>query len=381
LIYEGTTGLDTDPDRGKAGAIVKFKSTTAYKTYRILITSTRSQTANAVQYGEVQLFGTTDHARAPLLTPPPPILDGYRADPDIRVFGDTYYIYPTSDKPNWNTTDFSCWSSKDLIHWKNEGIILDVAHNLSWANIKAWAPTAETRNGKYYFYFVANDRIGVATADTPTGPFTDALGHPLIGPHDTPFPTYPIDPDVFIDDGQAWLYYGNNHLAAVKLKPDMISLDGAPVELTPKDKADPFREGIFVIKRKGLYYFMWSVDDARSDNYRVAYGIAHSPLGPIEIPPDNVILCKHGLAKGTGHHAVVNVPGTDRWYIVYHRHAIPNGNGYTREVCLNRMEFTEDGRIKPVDPLALTFPPGSPGEPIVNGKGSAIDPVPPKPAP
>jgi beta-xylosidase len=82
-------------------------------------------------------------------TPPAPILDGYRADPDIRVFGDTYYIYPTSDKPNWNTTDFSCWSSKDLIHWKNEGIILDVAHNLSWANIKAWAPTAETRNGKY----------------------------------------------------------------------------------------------------------------------------------------------------------------------------------------------------------------------------------------
>src|ERR1035441_8683823 len=126
-------------------------------------------------------------AQDALPLPPPPILDGYRADPDVRVFGDTYYIYPTSDKPNWNTTDFSCWSSKDLIHWKNEGIILDVAHNLSWANIKAWAPTAETRNGKYYFYFVANDRIGVATADTPTGPFTDALGHPLIGPHDTPF--------------------------------------------------------------------------------------------------------------------------------------------------------------------------------------------------
>jgi len=58
LIYEGTTGLDTDPDRGKAGAIVKFKNTTAYKTYRILITSPRSPSTNAVQYGEVQLFGT-----------------------------------------------------------------------------------------------------------------------------------------------------------------------------------------------------------------------------------------------------------------------------------------------------------------------------------
>jgi beta-xylosidase len=319
-----------------------------------------------------------DNNAAPALpAPPAPILDGHRADPDIRVFGDTYYIYPTSDKPNWNTTDFSCWSSKDLIHWTNDGVILDVAHNLSWAKIRAWAPTAETRNGKYYFYFVADSRIGVATADSPTGPFTDALGHPLIGLHDTPFPTYPIDPDVFIDtDGQAYLYYGNNHLAVVKLNADMISLDGAPVEITPKDAVNPFREGIYVIKRKGLYYFMWSVDDARSDNYHVAYGIAHSPLGPIEIPPDNVILRKHGLAKGTGHHAVVNVPGTDRWYIVYHRHAIPNGNGYTREVCLNRMEFTDDGRIMPVDPLAPTFPPDSPGESIVNGKGSELDPVP-----
>jgi len=309
--------------------------------------------------------------------PPASILDGHRADPDIRIFGDTYYIYPTSDKPNWNTTDFSCWSSKDLIHWKNEGIILDVAHNLSWANIKAWAPTAAMRDGKYYFFFVANDRIGVATADRPTGPFADALGHPLIGKNDTPFKTYPIDPDIFIDDdGQAYFYYGNNHLAVVKLRPDMISLDGAPVEITPNDKADPFREGIFVIKRKGLYYFMWSVDDARSDNYRVAYGTSHSPFGPIEIPPDNVILRKHGLAKGTGHHAVVNVPGTDRWYIVYHRHAVPNGNGYTREVCLNRLEFTDDGRIKPVDPLAPAFSPGSAGEPIIDGKGSVSGSVP-----
>lgn len=307
--------------------------------------------------------------------PPKPILDGYRADPDIRVFGDTYYIYPTSDKESWQTTDFSVWSSKNLIDWKNEGIILDVAHKLSWAKIKAWAPTAAERNGTYYFYFVANDRIGVATATSPTGPFADALGHPLIGKSDTPFKTYPIDPDIFIDDdGQAYLYYGNGHLAAVKLKNDMLSFDGTAVDITPNDPAQPFREGVFVLKRKGIYYFMWSVDDARSDNYRVAYGTSKSPLGPIDVPANNVILQKHGLAKGTGHHAVVNVPGTDRWYIVYHRHAIPNGNGYTREVCLNRLEFNPDGMIKPVDPLTSAFTPGSVGEPLLNGKGSSTAP-------
>ena len=309
-------------------------------------------------------------ANPELPAPPPPILDGYRADPDIRVFGDTYYIYPTSDKPNWQTTDFSCWSSKDLIHWKNEGIILDVAHKLSWANIKAWAPTAAMCNGKYYFYFVANDRIGVATSDHPGGPFIDVLGHPLIDTKTAPFPTYPIDPDVFIDDdGRAYLYYGNTHLAVVKMNPDMLSLDGKPVEITPKDSAEPFREGIFVIKRKGIYYFMWSGDDAGSDNYHVAYGTSKSPFGPIEIPPNNVILQKHGLAKGTGHHGVVQVPGTDRWYMAYHRHSIPNGSGYIREVCLARMEFNPDGTIKPVDPLVPAFQPGNQGEPISGGRG------------
>jgi len=308
--------------------------------------------------------------------PPVPILDGFRADPDIRVFGDHYYIYPTSDKPNWMTTDFSCWSSPDLVHWTNQGVILDVVRNLTWGHIKAWAPTAAERGGKYYFYFVADGRIGVAASDKPTGPFIDALGHPLIDGATTPFKTYPIDPDVFVDDdGQAYLFYGNGHLAVAKLSPDMVSLDGTPVEITPKDPAQPFREGVFVIKRKGTYYFLWSVDDARSPNYRVAYGMAHSPLGPIEIPANNVILAKHGPAIGTGHCGVVNVPGTDRWYMAYHRHAIPNGSGFQREVCLARMQFADDGTIQPIDPLVPAFPPGSPGEPLVNGQGTANDPL------
>jgi hypothetical protein len=124
-----------------------------------------------------------------------------------------------------------------------------------------------------------------------------------------------------------------------------------------------------VFKRQGKYYFMWSVDDARSDNYRVAYGIADSVYGPVQSPTNFIVLQKHGLAKGTGHNSVVNVPGTDRWYVAYHRHAIPNGSGFKRETCLARMEFNPDGTIKPIDPLVPAFPPGSAGEPLVNGKG------------
>jgi beta-xylosidase len=294
------------------------------------------------------------------IEPPKPILEGYTADPHAVVFDDTYYVYPTSDKAQWQTTDFSCWSSKDLIHWKNEGLILDVTKDLKWAKIRAWAPAMIRRDGKYYFYFCAEQKIGVATNSAPTGKFTDALDRPLITPG-SEYPGQAIDPCPFLDDdGQAYLYYGQGNLYAYKLKPDMIALAGSPLKMTPSR----FNEGIFVFKRQGLYYFMWSENDARDERYRVAYGTAKSPLGPIVVPPDNVILQKRGRAVGTGHHAVVQVPGTDRWYIIYHRHAIPNGNGYTRETCLARMEFSEDGRIKKVDPLAPAFPEGSKGEPI-----------------
>lgn len=299
---------------------------------------------------------------------PAPILDGFTADPAIRVFGDTYYIYPTSDKPNWQTTDFSVWSSKNLVQWKKEGMVLDVANNLKWANIEAWAPDIVERNGTYYFYFCAKGKVGVATAKTPVGPFVDALGAPLLVKSGK-MSTNTIDPYPFIDDdGQAYLYFGNGNERAnvFKLKPDMITLDGEVKEIPMKD----FREGIVVFKRAGKYYFMWSIDDARSPDYRVGWGTADSPLGPVKAAEKNfIVLQKHGTAVGTAHHSVVNVPGTDRWYVAYHRHAIPGGGGYKRETGLLRMEFNPDGSIKPMDPLTTPFKPGDIGEPIVNGKG------------
>jgi beta-xylosidase len=296
---------------------------------------------------------------------PQPILSGYTADPAIRVFGDTYYVYPTSDKPHWMTTDFSVWSSKNLIDWQKDGRILDVAHDLKWADIKAWAPDCVERNGKFYFYFCADGKIGVATSDHPTGPFVDALGHPLVE-RGGKVRTYPIDPYPFIDDdGQAYLLFGNGTPMIYKLNPDMISFAGEPVAIHLKQ----FREGIVLFKRHGKYYFMWSVDDARSDNYRVGYGMADSIYGPVTSPEQFIVLQKHGLVTGTGHNSVVNVPGTDRWYVAYHRHAMPNGSGYQRQTCLVRMDFNPDGSIKPMDPLQPAFPTGSAGEPVVNGRG------------
>jgi hypothetical protein len=308
-----------------------------------------------------------DAAPAKPVPAPSPALEGFTADPSIRVFGDTYYLYPTSDKPHWQTTDFSVWSSKNLVEWKKERMVLDVAHDIKWANIEAWAPDAIERNGTYYFYFCAHGEIGVATASSPLGPFTDALGAPLLR-KGSGIQSNTIDPYPFIDDdGQAYLYYGNGRVANVyKLKPDMVTLAGPPAVIELKD----FREGIVVFKRGGKYYFMWSIDDARSPNYRVGWGVADSPLGPVTAPADQfIVLQRSGAAVGTAHHSVVNVPGTDRWYVAYHRHALPQGGGYQRQTVLARMEFDSAGNIKPMDPLATVFKPGDIGEPVVNGKG------------
>ena len=294
---------------------------------------------------------------------PSPILQGFTADPAIRVFGDKYYVYPTSDKPNWNTTEFAVWSSPNLVDWKKEGVILDVTKDLSWADLQAWAPDCIERDGKYFFYFCARGKIGVAVAPTPTGPFKDALDRPLLQKGGKVH-TNTIDPYPFIDDdGQAYLYYGNGDFAeVVKLKPDMITLDGDPRRIHLKE----FREGIVVFKRKGKYYFMWSIDDARSPDYRVGWGTADNPLGPVTpASKDFIVLRQNGPAVGTAHHSVVNIPDTDRWYTVYHRHAIPDGNGYKRQTCLVRMEFNVHGSIKPMDPLTTPFKRGDIGEPII----------------
>ena len=306
---------------------------------------------------------------------PSPILDGFRADPAIRVFGDMYYVYPTSDKPNWQTTDFSVWSSPNLIDWTNEGIILDVTKDLKWAKIQAWAPDCIERDGKYYFYFCAETKIGVAVADTPTGPFIDALGKPLVQKGGEIDVGQTIDPHAFIDDdGQAYLYYGNGDFAqVVKLNKDMVSIDGDPVDIELRE----FREGVVVFKREGRYYFMWSIDDARSPDYRVGWGMSDSPFGPVKLPDsakDFIVLRQNGPAVGTAHHSVVNVPGTDRWYCCYHRHAIPDGSGFQRQVCLTPMTFDEPGNIRAMDPMVPAFPAGSIGEPLKDGVGRESSP-------
>lgn len=294
-----------------------------------------------------------------------PVLNGYYADPEILYSNKTkrYYIYPTSDGfTGWSGTYFKTFSSADLAEWKDEGVIVDLQKDVTWAKKNAWAPTiAEKKvNGayKYYYYFTAAQKIGVAVADDPAGPFKDS-GSPLISSRPPGIKGgQEIDPDVFTDPktGNSYLYWGNGYLAGALLNPDMVSIDQGTLKVITPDRT--FREGTEVFFRKGKYYIMWSENDTRDKNYGVRYGISDSPLGTITIPPDNLILTKdegQGI-YATGHNAVIQVPGKDEWYIVYHRFTRPAGilmgqaAGYNREVCLDKLEFNADGSIKSVKP-------------------------------
>ncbi|MFH8939420.1 family 43 glycosylhydrolase [Streptomyces griseosporeus] len=281
-----------------------------------------------------------------------PILPGLNADPDVRYLNGEYWLYPTTDgHRGWSGTRFTAYSSKDLVHWRDHGVVLDLGPDVTWADTYAWAPAVAERDGRYYLYFCAEQSIGVAVADSPAGPFKDALGRPLVAKG--AYPGQMIDPAVFTDDdGRAYLYWGNGHGYVAPLNPDMTSFDPAAVrDITPPD----FREGSFVVKRRGTYYFMWSEDDTRSEDYHVAYATGPTPLGPWT--KRGTILSKrpeYGIL-GTGHHSVVGVPGTDDWYIVYHRFALngpgrPGGDGTHRETTVDRLRFAPDGTIEPVVP-------------------------------
>jgi beta-xylosidase len=114
-----------------------------------------------------------------------------------------------------------------------------------------------------------------------------------------------------------------------------------------------YREGTEVFYRNGNYYFLWSEDDTRSPNYKVRYGISDSPTEIQEIPKNNIVIEKDTVAQiyGTGHNSAINIPGTDDWYIVYHRFTRPKGlsmgdaAGYHREVCIDKLVFNSDGAI------------------------------------
>lgn len=265
-----------------------------------------------------------------------PVLEG--ADPEIHFFNGKYYIYTTAEAGK----RFHAYSSADLTNWKDEGVIFDIGPQCSWAENNGWAPGVAFRNNKYYFYYTAEVKIGVAVGDSPTGPFTD-LGYPFIGTD--PYTDDIIDAMVFIDDdGQAYIYYGGSgksKMVVRKLNPDMISLASGPSNITPQD----YTEGPFLLKRDGVYYMTYSNGAWYNETYNVRYATSNSPMGPWTYR--GVILQSNIEDKGPGHHSIIRIGNCDEYYMAYHRYE--NGLGGGRVVAIDRMNFNSAGLIENVN--------------------------------
>ena len=284
-----------------------------------------------------------------------PIFPGWYADPEGAIFNKTYWVYPTYSDKYEKQVFMDAFSSADLITWKKHAHIVDTA-SIKWAKKAMWAPAIVHKDNKYYLFFAANDiqnnnetgGIGVAVSGKPEGPYKDLLGKPLLDKFQNG--AQPIDQFVFKDkDGQYYMIYGGwRHCNIVKLKKDFTGFepfeDGTTFkEITPKG----YVEGPFMFIRNNKYYFMWSEGGWGGPHYKVAYAMADSPFGPFE-RIGTVLQQDSAVATGAGHHSVIQVPGKDQWYIVYHRRPLGETAANNRVTCIDNMYFDDQGLIQPV---------------------------------
>ena len=278
-----------------------------------------------------------------------PIVPGWYADPEARFYEGKYWIYVTRSFTAYtDQMNLDAFSSEDLVHWeKHEGIIDMSGYPYIYRAV--WAPTIVEKGGKYYLIFASNDihsddEIGgleIAVADDPAGPFRTLTGKPLIGRfiHGA----QPIDAHLFKDDdGTIYLYYGGwKHCNLCIMNETMDGfLPHADGSLFKPVTPDGYVEGPCMLKRNGVYHFMWSEGDWVNGTYHVCTSASRDPL-TID-PNGKVILESSDLANGPGHHGYLNIPGTDEWLIVYHRRIIGDTEAGHRVLCIDKLHFDGD---------------------------------------
>jgi arabinoxylan arabinofuranohydrolase len=299
----------------------------------------------------------------------------YTADPAPVVYGDEVYLCTSHDEDvtldNFFTmNDWYVFSSKDMVNWTDHGTPLGY-QSFSWATGKAWAPHCVARDGKYYLYVPVSNAIGVAVADSPLGPFEDAIGAPLLNDY-----RY-IDPSVFIDeDGQAYLYFGNPKLWYVKLNEDMISYTGGVQEVPmttqsfgqrngDAERPTLYEEGPWFYKRNDLYYMMFAAGPLPED---ISYSTSSAPTGPWSYK--GIIMDNTSGHAFTNHAGVVDFKGHS--YFFYHTQELPGGGGYKRSVALEEFTYGQDGSFPTISKTDEGPDPLDNLSPFVRNEGETI---------
>lgn len=277
----------------------------------------------------------------------------FTADPNAIVYGDRVYVYVSHDvdgQEGFDMVDHHVYSSDDLANWQDHGVIIH-ADDLSWAG-RLYAPGACEKNGKYYLYLTnGGSQIGVAVADDPGGPFTDALGRGLLS---SSFPNANVpwlfDPACFVDaDGQGYLYFGGGpdggqNARVVRLNDDMISIKDSRATTIP---TTAFFEASFVHQREGKYYFSYSSDFSPGHGAALEYYIGDSPL-MTGAEYQGTFLKNSGINSGNNNHgSIIEFQGKS--YVFYHNRKLMQGLGTNkvnnRSIALQELTYAADGTI------------------------------------
>lgn len=302
--------------------------------------------------------------RNPLLPAEYHFADGEaRTMPDGRL-----YLYCSEDvEPGtYCSAAYRVVSTEDLCEWTVHDVAFEVSQ-AGWAgetiegflydatvgsrNAVLYAPDAIERDGKYYLYFCLSDESeGVAVAESPWGPFTDARRLPVTG----------IDPAVLVDDdGQAYYFWGQQSAHGARLAAGMMSIDETSVRsdvLTVAEHA--FHEGSSSRRRGDVYYLVFA-DESRGRPTCLGYATSDAPLGPYTYR--GVIIDNAGCDPETwNNHGSIARMG-DQWYVFYHRSS--QGDRGMRRMCAEPISFTPDGLIPEV---VMTSQ--GPGEPFRRGE-------------
>lgn len=282
----------------------------------------------------------------------PIIRHKYTGDPAAMVYKNKMYLYAGHDvcpmTGNFYVMkEWLVFSTEDMKTWTEHPVPLKIS-DFSWVADDAWASQVIERNGKFYWYVCASHKtvpgkaIGVAVSDSPTGPFKDARGTALITNDMTTGQTKidwdDIDPTVYIDtDGQAYLYWGNTQCYYVKLKPNMIEMDG-PIVAVPN--LPRYTEAPWIHKYKNKYYLSYASEFPE----KIVYAMSDKITGPWEYKG---ILNELAGNSNTNHQSIVEFK--NQWYFIYHNGGgTPEGGSFRRSVCIDKLFYNKDGSMKRV---------------------------------
>jgi len=286
----------------------------------------------------------------------------YIADPTARVWADgKMYVYGSRDEsPNYYCSwRYDVLSSDDLQSWTltpNSFASKGKGDAISYSDDYLYAPDCMYKDGKYYLYYcLANNTQteGVAVSDSPLGPFLNGKNIDL-GDH------HQIDPAVFIDDdGQGYYIWGQFSANIAKLKPNMTEIDFSTIKTgVITEKEHFFHEGVYMIKRNGIYYLVYAHMGRGGRPTCIGYSISKSPMGPYKY--GGIIIDNDHCDPGNWNNHGSLVEFRNHWYVFYHRST--HGCYTMRKACVEPIYFNEDGTInevemtsqgagKPLDPL------------------------------